>query len=78
MLEAEIHWKARNWAKAAKTLDTLVEQRTSSGQILTEQEAKRVLGLATALKLARNKRAVDLGPSPVSDVAARHNGLQRL
>jgi len=59
LIRAELFWLDKDWANAAKSLRNVVKTAgIKAGQALTDDEALRVLNLATAFTLSGNERAV--------------------
>jgi len=59
LIRAELFWLDKDWANAAKSLRNVVKTAgIKAGQELTDDEALRVLNLATAFTLSGNERAV--------------------
>ncbi|WP_299442988.1 tetratricopeptide repeat protein [uncultured Rhodospira sp.] len=60
VLRAEIHWRDRNWAEAARALAELVPPPPQDNAALSEKDAFRLIDWATALTLAGDETGVSL------------------
>jgi len=59
LIRAELFWLDKDWSNAAKSLRNVVKTAgIKAGQALSDDEALRVLNLATAFTLSGNERAV--------------------
>ena len=59
LIRVDIHWRLRDWAKAARSIDGLLGDRWKGDEPLSDAERQQVVQLAVALTLGGDRTGID-------------------